>query len=217
MQDLTISDVEVVPCTNSKYIKTSRVRLNQNGRQRTWDYINVHDCVVIMLLNTTRNAFILVRQFRPALYMYINNEQTGKERSEISEDKGEIEIKAPFQTGVSYELCAGLIDKMKPAKEIAKEEVLEEVGYDISIDQLQEVVTARSVGIDGRKVTIFYAEVTDDMIVGPGGGQLSEAEEIEVEYLPVEKAKEFVFDESKVKPTSLITAFMWYFWKNNVL
>ena len=149
--------------------------------------------------------------------MYINNEYNGKDRSEISEDKGEIEIKAPYQAGVSYELCAGLIDKKKSPREIAKEEVLEEVGYEISIDQLQEVTTCRGVGFDGRKLTLFFAEVTDDMIVGPGGGQLTEDEEIEVEYLPVEKAKEFVFDESKVKPPSFVAAFMWYFWKYNVV
>ena len=151
-----------------------------------------------------------------ALYMYINNDENGKERSEISEDAGKIDIKAPYQAGVSYELCAGLVDKKKSFKEIAKEEVLEEVGYEISVDQLQEVITTRNVGFDGRKITIYYAEVTDDMIVGPGGGHILEEEEIDVEYLPVEKAKEFVFDQSKVKPPSLVTAFMWYFWKNNV-
>ena len=147
--------------------------------------------------------------------MYINNEHNGKERSEISEDLGEIQVKAPYQAGVSYELCAGLIDKKMSPKEVAKEEVLEEVGYDISIDSLQEVFLSRSVGFDGRKLTLFFAEVTDEMIVGPGGGQLSEEEQIEIEYLPVEKAKEFVFDYSKVKPASLMAAFFWYFWKKN--
>eukprot|EP00112_Aurelia_sp_Birch-Aquarium-sp1_P012485 Seg2626.2 transcript_id=Seg2626.2/GoldUCD/mRNA.D3Y31 product="Uridine diphosphate glucose pyrophosphatase" protein_id=Seg2626.2/GoldUCD/D3Y31 len=216
MQSLQISNIEVVPCTNSNFVKTSRVKFMQNNRERRWDYVNVHDAVAILLLNTTRNAFVLVRQFRPALYMYINNEQNGKERSEMSEDTGQIPITASPQVGVSYELCAGIVDKKKSLAEIAKEEVLEETGYEVSVESLECIFSARSVGSSGNQVTIYYAEVTDAMKVGQGGGAPGEDEEIDVEYLPVEKAKDLVFDSSKAKPASLVAAFMWYFWKNKL-
>ena len=151
-----------------------------------------------------------------ALYMYINNEQNGKERSEMSEDTGQIPITASPQVGVSYELCAGIVDKKKSLAEIAKDEVLEETGYAVSVENLEPIFSTRSVGSSGNQVTIFYAEVTDEMKVGQGGGAPDEDEEIDVEYLPVEKAKDLVFDSSKAKPASLVAAFMWYFWKNKL-
>ena len=151
-----------------------------------------------------------------ALYMCINNEQNGKERSEMSEDTGQIPITASPQVGVSYELCAGIVDKKKSLAEIAKEEVLEETGYAVSVENLEPIFSTRSVGSSGNQVTIFYAEVTDEMKVGQGGGAPDEDEEIDVEHLPVEKAKDLVFDSSKAKPASLVAAFMWYFWKNKL-
>ncbi len=60
--------------------------------------------------------------------MYINNEINGKERTQITEDNCEISITAPPQVGVSYELCAGIVDKKMSLEEIAKCEVMEETG-----------------------------------------------------------------------------------------
>lgn len=134
----------------------------------------------------------------------------------MSEDTGQIPITASPQVGVSYELCAGIVDKKKSLAEIAKEEVLEETGYEVSVESLECIFSARSVGSSGNQVTIYYAEVTDAMKVGQGGGAPGEDEEIDVEYLPVEKAKDLVFDSSKAKPASLVAAFMWYFWKNKL-
>eukprot|EP00794_Sanderia_malayensis_P019914 gene19914-21861_t len=217
MQNLNISNLEVVPCKDSRFVKTSRVKFVQNNMQRTWDYINIHDSVAILLLNTTRNAFVLLRQFRPALYMYINNEMSGKDRTEMSEDSsGEIPIKASPDVGVSYELCAGIVDKKMSLEEIAVDELLEETGYKVSVDKLERLMTCRSVGTAGNLQTVFYAEVTDDMQVGKGGGDPNEQEEIELEYMPVSEAKKFIFDSSKSKPSTLVAAFMWYFWKNKL-
>lgn len=56
----------------------------------------------------------------------------------------EIDItKTPAQGGVTYELCAGIIDKNISVAEIAKMEILEEVGYDVSVESLEEIITAR--------------------------------------------------------------------------
>lgn len=47
------------------------------------------------------------------------------------------------EMGYTLELCAGIIDKELPVKDIAKEEVLEECGYAITVDQLRSVATDR--------------------------------------------------------------------------
>lgn len=45
--------------------------------------------------------------------------------------------------GITIELCAGIVDKEKPWNEIAREEVLEECGYDVPVDRLEEIITFR--------------------------------------------------------------------------
>lgn len=52
-------------------------------------------------------------------------------------------IKYPPKIGITLELCAGIIDKSKSFQEIAREEVLEECGYDVPLDRLEEIMTYR--------------------------------------------------------------------------
>lgn len=53
--------------------------------------------------------------------------------------------KYPAQLGITLEMCAGIVDKNKSLQEIAKEEVLEECGYDVPLFELQKVASYRSV------------------------------------------------------------------------
>ncbi len=108
------------------------------------------------------------------------------------------------ELAIRYELCGGREDKDGlSSEEIAKEEVLEECGY--KVDRLEKITTL----VTGGKMTLFYAKVDDSMIVNSGGGL--EDENIELVYLPVSEAKEFMFDESKPKRPALMFAFCWFF------
>lgn len=49
----------------------------------------------------------------------------------------------PPVIGVTYELCAGIIDKNLPIEKIAQEEVLEETGYMIRPEDLERVTSMR--------------------------------------------------------------------------
>lgn len=51
--------------------------------------------------------------------------------------------KYPANLGITLELCAGIVDKSLPLKEIAKEEILEECGYNVPIDRIEEIITYR--------------------------------------------------------------------------
>lgn len=53
--------------------------------------------------------------------------------------------KYPPAIGITMELCAGIVDKDLPIIEIAREEVLEECGYDVPIERIEEVMTYRFV------------------------------------------------------------------------
>lgn len=49
--------------------------------------------------------------------------------------------KFPGKLGVTIELCAGIVDKDIPIKDIAREEILEECGFNVSADRIEEVMT----------------------------------------------------------------------------
>ena len=157
-----------------------------------------------------------------AVYMHVNRclyKKTLNDGSAISmtTEDASVPITAPFTEGVTYELCAGIIDKNMSLRSLMKLEILEECGYDVPEENLQEVASFRAgVGSTGALQTLFFAEVTDDMCVTKGGGNSQEGEMIDVFYLPLEKSREFLFDASKHKPGGLMFAFMWYFNKFKV-
>ena len=124
--------------------------------------------------------------------------------------------KVPFTNGVSYELCAGIVDQQKPIIEIAQSEILEETGYQVPLSGIEKLFTHQTTGESGWNETVFYAEVTDEMKVAEGGGNADEGEFIDLFYLPLSEAKQFVFDDSFTKTGTEIAAFTWYFWKNNI-
>ncbi|XP_054683740.1 uridine diphosphate glucose pyrophosphatase NUDT14 isoform X4 [Grus americana] len=70
------------------------------------------------------------------------------------------------------------------------------------------------VGVTGSRQTLFYAEVTDQMRTGEGGGQPEEGELIEVVEVPLEDAMKFAYDETLPKTMGVIFSFMWF--QNNI-
>lgn len=62
----------------------------------------------------------------------------------------------PGSCGLTLELCAGIVDKQIPLKEIAREEVLEECGYDVPADSLQQIISYRFVLFQYFKILIQY-------------------------------------------------------------
>ena len=135
----------------------------------------------------------------------------------MATDDSSIPITAPFSEGVTYEMCAGIIDKNISPASTMKQEILEECGYDVPEEKLQEIVSFRSgVGSSGALQTFFFAEVTDEMCVSKGGGNVQEGEMIDVFYLPLEKSREFMYDDTKQKPAGFMFALMWYFDKFKV-
>lgn len=166
-------------------------------------------------------ALIAYTSLFTALYMTINREKHVKQTdSHHKENVVAIDSNIPYTTspiyGISYELCAGIVDKQTSLDEIAKEEVFEECGYDIATGDLKRVTAWREgLGAAGNLLTLFYAEVTDRMLVpGAGGGNLNEGEQIELIYLPVGEIKSFMYNEDIAKESSLLFALSW--WIENI-
>lgn len=183
---MTITNVRTLPLENPKYVVPYRISYTQNGNEKTWEAVKSHDSVAVLLFHKEKNAFLLVKQFRPPVYL--NNKSHG----------------------VTYELCAGIMDKDIDEVDIAVEEIDEEVGYLVSRVQVQRLTSFyTNVGVSGAKQVLFFAEIDESMKIHDGGG--IHDEEIELFYLPIEEAKTFALDESYLKTPGLMFAFYWFF------
>jgi len=180
-----IENFTLNPLVAPKFISTSLATFTQNGIKRDWEVVRAHDSVAILIYHIKQDAFVLVKQFRPAVYLNNND-------------------------GLTVELCAGIVDKELSLVEIAREEIEEECGYAVPSHQIEKITSFHtSVGFAGSKQMLYYAEVDDSMKVSMGGGV--DGEQIEVVYLPVAEAKKFIYDEGIAKTPGLMFAFMWYF------
>jgi UDP-sugar diphosphatase len=65
----------------------------------------------------------------------------------------------------------------------------------------------------GAQQTIFYAEVDDNMKVSEGGGNISEQEDIEVVYMPIEDARRVLVEEDETvqRCSDLMFSVLWFF------
>lgn len=170
---------------SGRFIKPLLARYSQDGVANSWEIVESKDSVAVLIYDRELEAFVFVRQFRPAVY-HRNAE------------------------GYTVELCAGLVDKPLPPIEIAREEIDEECGYRVSAEKIEKITAFyTSVGFAGACQTLYYAEVDRSMKAHDGGGIEGE-ESIEIVYIPVDEAYDFIFDENIAKTPGLMFAVMWW-------
>jgi len=180
-----ITDFELQPLTSPQFISAALATYRQNGIAKDWEIVEAHDSVAILIYHQEHDTFVLVKQFRPAVYLNNHN-------------------------GMTVELCAGLVDKPLSLSQIAREEILEECGFDVPLEKIEKITSFHtSVGFAGSKQTLYYAEVNEQMRISQGGG--IDTELIEVIELPISKAKSFIYDETVTKTPGLMFAFMWWY------
>ena len=186
MPNQKIENFTIKPLEEGRFVKPIKIEYIQNGKSKSWEAVKSHDSVSILLYHTTKKAFVVVKQFRAPVYMH---------------DKSHC---------LTYELCAGIVDKESSLQQIAKEEIDEECGYEVALDAIEEITSFyTTVGVSGAKQSLFFAKVDESMRVHEGGG--IHDEEIEVDYIPLDEAKAFIFDSSKAKTPGLMFSFYWFF------
>ena len=167
-----------------KFLELKEVFFDYFGKKRRWEVCSSHNSVSILIYDKDLDSLIMVRQFRLPVYLKNND-------------------------GYTLELCAGLCDKDKPNIEIAKEEILEECGYDVDVKNIKKITsTWASVGSSAAKQEIFYVEVDQSMKVSNGGG--IDDEDIEIVELPSHEVYSKIFDESVVLTPGAKFAMLWW-------
>ncbi|KAJ2942156.1 hypothetical protein O0L34_g11071 [Tuta absoluta] len=203
-----VKDVYFSPLKDSLYVRPFRFNYTQDGRQKNWDLLEVHDSVAILVFNVTRRKVIFVKQFRPAVY-FNSIKPEDREADKIDTDK------YPPSLGITLEMCAGIVDKNLSLEQIACEEVLEECGYKVEIKDLQRVLSYRSgVGVQGAEQTLYYVEVTDDMKSRTDGGGVDD-EIIDVVEMSIPEVEKFLLGtppsaQPLASPPSCLFALMWF-------
>lgn len=200
----SIEDVSVEPLTKSDFVVPYRMHYKQDGKKKIWDLVTLHESVSIIIYNTDKKKLIFVRQFRPAVY-FSNVRQQDRNCETVDT------VKFPGEGGITLELCAGIYDKDKSLADVAKDEVLEECGYDVPLENFEKVLTYRSgVGVSGDMQTMFYAEVTNAMKKTEGGGLQAEGELIDVVEMSIPEVRELLNQECVNCPGGFLFAIMWF-------
>ncbi len=170
---------------NAKYIKTARATYRQSGIKKDWEIVKAHDSVAVLIYHETKRSLVLVRQFRPAVYVHNKN-------------------------GVTLELCAGIVDKPSATlKRIAKEEVLEECGYEVDVDDLEKISTFyTSVGFAGSLQHLYFTKVDNSMRKSDGGGVDDEL--IDVVYLSIDQLDNEALSKAYALTPGLLYAICWF-------
>lgn len=170
---------------DTKFVHPVKITYTQNGNDKTWEAVKSFDSVAVLLYHEDENAFLLVKQFRPPVYL--------NDTSKLC----------------TYELCAGIVDKEKPLEVIVQEEIDEECGYQVPLENIERITSFyTNVGVSGGCQSLYFATIDESMKSHDGGG--IHDEEIETMLLPIDEFKEFIYDESKAKTPGLMFAFMWF-------
>ncbi len=180
-----IENLKTFELKESNFIKPLKVEFDLNGVPKTWEAVRSHDSVSILLFHKEKNAFLFVKQFRIPVYLNDKN------------------------ITYTYELCAGLVDKDVSLEQIAIEEIDEECGYNVELENLQKITSFyTNVGISGSKQHLYFAIIDENQKVHQGGG--INDEQIELEFMNIDFCEEFIFDETKAKTPGLMFAVFWF-------
>lgn len=175
---------------DSKFVKPIGIFYELDGKTRKWDMVETHPSVAVVIYHKDLKALLLVRQFRPAVYVALQKEaeKSGKPPPNL-------------EAGFTYELCAGIVDKSASLEQIAAEEVLEECGFKVEAKDVKPLAVYHSaIGFSGSKHHIFSVQVDSTMQVqGSGGGLEDTGESIEVLSLPLENVEAFIADDTLPK------------------
>lgn len=186
--DIIVKDIKICDFDKSKFVKPYRISYNINGKASLWDCVKVYDSVCALIYHTQKDAFLFVKQFRPSLWFW---EQQNTKK----------------QDGFSLELCAGIKDKGISDEKTIIEEIFEETGY--KIDKVSFINSSFSgLGFATNSQSLFYAQIDETQKKSQGGGV--DGEFINLVFIPRKEILNFIYDDKNAISTSTFFAIHWF-------
>lgn len=184
--------------TEPRWCKVHALPFTQNGQARSWEIVESHDAVAVLVHVEDTHEVVLVRQFRPAVWWATARQE-------------EAPLDTPHIHGYTIELPAGLMDKDGGAAYTAAAEVWEETGYRVDPASLVNLgVTRASVGAGGSQLHLFYARTHSSAREGAGGGVPGEGESIQVIHWPISDIPMLLAPTATIpRPPGLMYALLW--------
>ncbi|KAL3267277.1 hypothetical protein HHI36_011408 [Cryptolaemus montrouzieri] len=202
-----VNNVKVQSITTSESsLHPIQLRFTQNYKtQRTWDIIETHDTVRIILFNAIRNKLIILRRFEPSVYFLSIPHEDRKHEIDM--------IKYPSELGLVLELCGNVLNKTdeKSMMQEAKQTILQATGYNIPTDSLEYISSYKSeVGHKCGENHVLYTEINDEMKVA-SGGRIGE-HEVEIVEMTISEMRKYIqksLPEMRSTPCFLYTM-IWF-------
>jgi len=146
--------------------------------------------------------------------------RTGEQPKDFTNDKRsstsvQIDSKVfPGSLGVTLELCAGMVDKPMSPERIMQEELFEEIGYRVPLENIEKVTTYRyGIGTEGSIQNLYYCTVDNSQQATAGGGLENEGEMINVIEMPLDEVRRMIKDESIMRDPCLLFGVMWFLYE----
>ena len=194
IQNKELKKVEIIsekPLEQAQYIKTAMVEAKrEDGREIFWEMEKGHNSVHVLVDNIEDEFIEVVAQVRVP-----------------------VKVNFPETEGVCIEACAGLVDKDASIIQIAKEELEEEMGYDVPLENIIPVRRyCSNVGKSGGIVHTFRTEVQNSMKTSEGGGL--ESEDIAIVRIPYDEVTDYIQRNGKYAEvfTDATTLFLMQDW-----
>lgn len=182
--------------SQSKFVRPLTLTYELDSKKRRWDATETHDSIAVVIYHRERDAFLVVRQFRPAVY--------------AASCRGSAN-KPDYTEGFTFELCAGILDKPGlTLEEIVSEEIQEECGYTVPAGQIKAISSSiANSGTGGAISYMFYCSVDESMKKGITGGLADHGEVIELVSIPRGSVMPFVLDPDLKRSPGLQFGLLW--------
>jgi UDP-sugar diphosphatase len=175
---------------------------------RNWDCVEVRPSVAVLVHHLDRRAFLLVKQWRPPVWLHRCRQLQQQARASRDGDEGAPH--APLEAGLTLELCGGYLDNPSlDERQTAAAEVAEELGYSVDPAALVRLFAlTEATAVTGAALTCFLATVREGDRVGSGGGLEEEGERIQAVELNDDpgSVSAFIADETVARSADLLLA-----------
>ena len=69
METLAIENFKLTPLENPHFVKPIQIHYTQNNKEKLWEAVQAYESVAVLLYHEQKESFVLVKQFRPPVYM----------------------------------------------------------------------------------------------------------------------------------------------------